>query len=154
MVQYSNTFVFIPVGLNPIFTQKYLLSAYIALFEKKSKLFTIVILVVVGIAGAPLVLPNILHGYHPVHIVLHISGLVFAAFLTIVSAYAYAKMRTKKLLYTVIAFSMFIGAESLSLIDATWPFTFYLDSLSLLEISHMLIIAMLGTFTMAVFRNN
>lgn len=146
--------MFVPVGLNSIFMQRYSLSIYTSLFESKPRLFTSVILIVVGIAGVPLVLPNIFHGYHPIHIVLHTSGIVFAAFLTIVSSFAYVKMRTKKLFYTVIAFSMFIGAESLSLVDATWPFTFYLGSISLLEISHMLVIAMLGIFTIAVFRND
>ncbi len=131
-----------------------ILSVYNSIFESKPRLFTAVILLVVGIAGIPLVLPNIFHGYHPVHIVLHMSGIVFAAFLTIISSVAYVKMRTKKLFYTVIAFSMFIGAESLSLVDAAWPFMFYLGSTSILEISHMLIIAMLGTFTVAVFRND
>ncbi|MEW6043665.1 MAG: hypothetical protein AB1608_05335 [Thermoproteota archaeon] len=122
--------------------------------EDKSRLFIAVILSVIGILVAPIILPNLFHGTHIVHIGLHIGGMVAAIFLTMVTIVAYAKVRTKRLGFTAIAFSFFIMAEIISLIDITWPFTFYLADLTLREIEHILIISMLGIFTLAVFRND
>ncbi len=122
--------------------------------EDKLKLFAAVILSVIGILIAPIIIPNLFHGTHIVHIGLHIGGTVAAIFLTMVTTIAYAKMRTKRLGFTAIAFSFFIVAETTALIDITWPFTFYLGDITLREIEHMLIISMLGVFTLAVFRND
>jgi hypothetical protein len=122
--------------------------------EDKSKLFAAVILSVIGILVAPIILPNLFHGTHILHIGLHIGGMVAAIFLTVVTIVAYAKMRTKRLGFTAVAFSFFIVAEIISLIDITWPFTFYLGDIPLREIEHILIISMLGIFTLAVFRND
>jgi hypothetical protein len=122
--------------------------------EDKSKLFTAVMLSVIGILIAPIILPNLFHGTHIVHIGLHTGGIVAAIFLTMVTIVAYAKIKTKRLLFTFVAFSFFIAAESITLIDITWPFTYYLGLLSLREIEHILIISMLGIFTLAVFRND
>ncbi|MEW6589276.1 MAG: hypothetical protein AB1299_08960, partial [Thermoproteota archaeon] len=93
--------------------------------ENKSKLFGIVILSVMTVLVMPIILPNLFHGSHIVHIGLHIGGLVAAIFLTMVTLAAYTKMKTKRLLFTSIAFSFFIAAESITLIDITWPFTYY-----------------------------
>lgn len=130
------------------------MSIYSELVENKPKLFSIVIFSVIGILVAPIILPNLFHGTHTLHIMLHVAGLVAAVFLTLVSLVAYFKMKTKRLLITSIAFSFFTAAEIISLIDITWPFTFYLGQISLSEIEHMLIISMLGIFTLAVFRND
>jgi hypothetical protein len=108
----------------------------------------------VAVLTVPIILPHIFHGTHFFHIVLHVGGTIIAIFLTIVTTIAYSKIKTKRLLLTMIAFSVFIAAESLSLIDATWPFTFYIDEISIAEISHMFIISMLGIFTLAVFRKD
>jgi hypothetical protein len=122
--------------------------------EDKSKLFAAIILSVIGILIAPIIIPNLFHGTHIVHIGLHVGGLVAAIFLTMVTIVAYVKMKTKRLFFTSIAFSIFIAAESIALVDITWPFTFYLGQLALREIEHILIISMLGIFTLAIFRND
>jgi hypothetical protein len=49
---------------------------------------------------------------------------------------------------------MFIAAEVFAVIEATWPFAFYIDTVSMLEISHLLIIGMLGIFSIGVFRRD
>jgi hypothetical protein len=129
-------------------------SLYTQITEKKSTLFSVVIFGVIGILIAPIILPNLFHGAHTVHIMLHVTGMIVAVFLTVVSSMAYFKLRTRRLLLTFIAFSFFIVAEAISLIDVTWPFTFYLGQISFPEIEHVLIIGMLGIFTLAVFRND
>ncbi|TBR10738.1 MAG: hypothetical protein EPO62_02880 [Candidatus Nitrosotenuis sp.] len=130
------------------------MSIYAQITEKKSTLFSVVIFAVIGILIAPIILPNLFHGAHTLHIMLQVGGVIAAVFLTVVSSIAYIKLRTKRLMLTFIAFSFFIAAETISLIDVTWPFTFYLGQISLPEIEHMLIIGMLGIFTLAIFRND
>lgn len=130
------------------------MSIYTEITENKSKLFSVVLFSVIGILIAPIILPNLFHGSHTLHILLHVGGMIAASFLTFVSLLAYAKTRTKRLFFTFVAFSFFIVAEIISLIDITWPYTFYLGQLSLREIEHILIIGMLGIFTLAVFRKD
>jgi hypothetical protein len=130
------------------------MSRYTRLTENKSTLFSIITFVVIGILAVPIILPHIFHGSHIFHIVLHLAGTIIAVFLTIITAIAYQKIKTKRLRLTMTAFSFFITAELLSLVEATWPFTFYAGDVSILEISHMLLIAMLGIFTLAVFRKD
>lgn len=108
----------------------------------------------IGVMLLPVILPNLFHGFHMAHISLHIAGLALAIFLTISTLYAYVKIRTKRLATAAIAFSMFIGAEVFSIIEVTWPFTFYLGRITMLEISHLLIMGMLGIFSIGVFRRD
>lgn len=130
------------------------MSIYTQFVEDKPKLFSIVIFSVIAILVAPVILPNLFHGYHTVHIGLHIGGVITAVFLTIVTIVAYAKIRTQRLILTCIAFSFFIVAESVALIDIVWPYTFYVGQITLEEIEHVLIISMLGVFASAVFRKD
>jgi hypothetical protein len=117
-------------------------------------MFVVSILGVIGILFLPVILPNIFHGYHTAHIFLHIGGIAVATFLTISAAYAYAKIRTKKLATTSVAFSLFVVSEIIKIVDVTWPYTFYLGSITMEQISHMIIIGMLGIFSIGVFRRD
>lgn len=122
--------------------------------ERKGNLFVLCVFAAIGVMFLPVILPHVFHGYHIIHIGMHIAGLALAIFLTISASYAYVKIRTKRLVTTAAAFSMFIAAEVFSIIDVTWPFTFYVDTVSMAEISHLLIIGMLGIFSIGVFRRD
>lgn len=122
--------------------------------EHKSNMFVVSILAVIGILFLPIIIPNIFHGLHIAHISLHIIGISLATFLTVSAAYAYAKIRTRKLAITAIAFSLFVVSEIIKIIDVTWPYTFYLGTITMEQISHMLIIGMLGIFSIGVFRRD
>lgn len=123
-----------------------------SLIEKKGNLFAVCIFAATGILFLPVILPHLFHGMHIVHIGIHVAGLALAIFLTVSTAYAYAKIRTQRLATATVAFSLFIGAEVFAVIEATWPYVFYIDVISMLEISHLLIIGMLGVFSIGVFR--
>ncbi|WP_052755431.1 hypothetical protein [Candidatus Nitrosotenuis cloacae] len=125
-----------------------------AFIEQKSNMFVASILGVIGILFLPIIIPNLFHGYHIAHIFLHVGGIALATFLTVSAAYAYAKIKTKKLAITSIAFSLFVASEIIKIVDVTWPYTFYLGSITLEQISHMLIIGMLGIFSIGVFRRD
>ena len=117
-------------------------------------MFTVSILAVIGILFLPIIVPNIFHGLHTAHIFLHIAGISLAIFLTVSAAYAYIKIRTKKLAITTVAFSLFVASEIIKIIDVTWPYTFYFGNVSMEQISHMLLIGMLGIFSLGVFRKD
>ncbi|NDF47715.1 MAG: hypothetical protein EB158_05915 [Nitrosopumilaceae archaeon] len=122
--------------------------------ERKGNMFTVSILAVIGILFLPIIVPNIFHGLHIAHIFLHIAGIALATFLTVSAAYAYAKIKTRKLAITTVAFSLFVASETIIIIDVTWPYTFYLGNVSMEQISHMLLIGMLGIFSIGVFRRD
>jgi hypothetical protein len=125
-----------------------------AILQKKSALFGIVVLVVVGTLMIPVIIPHVFHGLHVVHIGLHVGGLVLAVFISLIAGIAYYRLRTKRLLLSAIAFSMFIAAESMLLVDATWPSIYEIIDLSLLEVGHILTIGTLGLLALGVFRND
>lgn len=124
------------------------------LIESKSSLFGIVVATIIGSLAVPVILPHIFHGFHIYHILLHVTGICVAVFLGVLAVVAYSKLHTKRLLLSAIAFSIFIAAESVVLIDATWPGIYDLRSLSLLELGHMLTITSLAVLAGGVFRND
>ena len=124
------------------------------ILQKKSALFGIVVLVVVGTLMIPVIVPHVFHGLHVIHIGLHVGGLVLAVFISLIASIAYFRLKTKRLLLSAIAFAMFIGAESLLLVDATWPSIYEIVDLSLLEVGHVLTIGTLGLLALGVFRND
>lgn len=125
-----------------------------AILQKKSTLFGIVVLVVVGTLLIPVIIPHVFHGLHVVHIGLHVGGLVLAVFISLIATIAYFRLKTKRLLFSAVAFGMFIAAESLLLVDATWPSIYEIIDLSLLEVGHVLTIGTLGLLALGVFRND
>jgi len=124
------------------------------ILEKKSVLFSIVSALMVVFLAIPIILPHVLHGMHMVHIGLHMGGIIFAVFITILAILAYSKLRTKRMLITSFAFGIFIVAEFVLLIDATWPTLYDFDTLPLLEVGHLLTFGTLGMLVLGVFRND
>jgi hypothetical protein len=125
-----------------------------SIVEKKSRLFSAVVVGVVSILAIPVILPHILHGFHFAHILLHIGGITLAVFIAILATFAYTKLKTKRLLFSAIAFNIFISAEVVLLMETTWPSFYYLGDMSLQEIGHLLTFATLGLLALGVFRND
>lgn len=125
-----------------------------SLIERKSTLFSVVVIGVVAILAIPVIMPHLLHGFHLAHIFLHIAGITLAVFITILAILAYSKLKTKRLLLSTLAFVTFIAAESVLVIDATWPTLYDLGYMSLLEIGHLLTFSTLGLLALGVFRND
>ena len=144
----------VPVRLNFKKTIYFIVLKTNPLFENRSKLFTLTIFAVIGILAIPVILPHIFHKFQVFHILLHLSGISLAAFLSIVSAIAYARIRTRRLLFTMLAFSIFVASETLSLVDAAWQYTYYLGVFSAGEIGHFLSLCTLGMFAISVFRRD
>lgn len=124
------------------------------LLENRPTLFAIVIFAVIGILAIPVILPHIFHKFQVFHILLHLSGVAIASFLTIISALAYKRIKTRRLLFTLIAFAVFAVSEIFSVIDAAWQYTYYLGSVSADEVGHILALCTLGMFALSVFRRD
>ena len=125
-----------------------------SIVERKSTLFSIIITGVIAILALPIIIPHLLHGYHLAHIFLHVGGITLAVFISILAGFAYYRLRTKRLLLSAIAFTNFIAAEIILLVDATWPFIYDLDEMPLSEIGHLLTFVTLGLLALGVFRND
>ena len=125
-----------------------------SIVERKSTLFSIVVTGVVAILAMPIIIPHLLHGYHLAHIFLHVGGITLAVFISILAMIAYYRLRTKRLLLSSIAFTNFIAAEVVLLVDATWPFAFDLEGVALSEVGHLLTFGTLGLLALGVFRND
>ena len=102
--------------------------------EKKSTLFSVVVTGVIAILALPIIIPHLLHGYHLIHIFLHVGGLSLAIFISVLAGFAYYRLRTKRLLLSAVAFIIFIGAQVTLLIDATWPTMYDFDIMSISEV--------------------
>ena len=125
-----------------------------SIVQKKSALFSIVVTGVVVILALPIITPHFLHDYHIAHIILHVGGISLAVFISTLSGIAYYRLRTKRLLLSSIAFTNFIAAEIVLLVDATWPNVYDLEFMPLSEIGHLLTFATLGLLALGVFRND
>lgn len=125
-----------------------------SIVERKSTLFSVVVAGVVAILAMPIIIPHIMHGYHLAHIFLHVGGITLAVFISVLAGFAYYRLRTKRLLLSAAAFTNFIVAETVLLVDATWPSVFDLTELSLNEVGHLLTFATLGLLALGVFRND
>ncbi len=124
------------------------------IIEKKSTLFSIVVTGVVAILALPIIIPHLLHGYHLVHIFLHVGGITLAVFISVLAGIAYYRLRTKRLLLSAVAFTNFIAAEFVLLVDATWPLIYDVGDVSLGEVGHLLTFITLGLLALGVFRND
>ena len=124
------------------------------LLENRSTLLSVIIFSLIGVLSIPVILPHIFHTFTLFHVLLHISGIGFAVFLTIVAAVAYYRLRTSRLLFTMIAFAGFVAAESFSLVDAAWQYTYYWGDFSMTEMGHLLFMFTLLMFALSVFRKD
>ena len=125
-----------------------------SIVERKSTLFSIVVAGVVAILAMPIIVPHLLHGFHIAHIFLHVGGITLAVFIAILAGIAYLRLRTKRLLLSAAAFTNFIGAEIILLVDATWPSVHDFGDIPLSEVGHLLTFVTLGLLALGVFRND
>ncbi|MDE1842038.1 MAG: hypothetical protein KGH95_00135 [Thaumarchaeota archaeon] len=129
-------------------------SRYDNIIENRSNLLTLIMFLVIGILAVPVILPHLLHKFQVFHILIHLSGISLAVFLSVISAIAYSRVKTKRMFFTMIAFSLFVIAEALSLVDAAWQYTYYLGPFPAEEIGHFFELSTLGMFAISVFRKD
>lgn len=124
------------------------------LFDTKSTLLSVIIFSLVVALSIPVIMPHLFQQYESFHILLHVGGIGFASFLTAVAIVAYRKVKTRRLLFTTIAFGTFILSETFWLIDAAWQSKYYFWTFSSSEIGHVTVFFALLMFALSVFRRD
>ncbi|GBC73707.1 hypothetical protein HRbin04_01113 [archaeon HR04] len=113
---------------------------------------TLLILAAIAIFSLPLVLPHITHESMIYHIYLHLTAFMVSIFLVIVSALAYYRGRSRRLLFMMLALSMLTLAEFVNFITLTGNVPTLLLPIINVELAHMLILAMLVLFVTGVIK--
>lgn len=126
----------------------------IQMLASKPALLGMVMIFMLSVLAVPVILPHMLHGFHIVHIMLHVGSMTLAAFLAVLGVVAFYKARTKRMGLTCLGMFMFVFAEAYMLVDTTWPFSYYMGSITLAEVGHILLLAAFCIISMGVLRND
>jgi hypothetical protein len=102
----------------------------------------------------PLVIPHISHPSMIYHIILHLAGMIIAAFLGLVSFLAYKRVRGMRILLMTIGFMALSTAEILYFLDAMDIFPMVHLPIADIELSHMILLIMLTLFGLGVLKNS
>ena len=92
------------------------------------------------------------------HILLHLGGVIIAAFLSVVSTLAYPRTASLKVLLMTIGFASLVVVEVLYVLDLSIPMigTMHLFDIPItnIELPHVFLIIMLVTFSTGVLKMN
>jgi hypothetical protein len=120
----------------------------------KPVLLGLITIVVTGVV-APFLLPHVTHPSMIFHIVLHMTGLTIAIFLSTVSFLAYSRNTTTRMLLMAAGFVTLAVVELLYLLQAggiyAGQFTIPVANI---ELSHMVLLIMVSLFGLGVLKVN
>ena len=119
----------------------------------KPILLGLVTAIVVGVVS-PLVLPHLAHPSMIYHISLHIASFAIAVFLSIVSALAYTRSRSFRLLTMTLGFIALSIVEILYLLDSSAVLPIFDFSTLGIELPHLILLVMLAMFGLGVLKVN
>ncbi len=122
------------------------------LTSNKPRLFIIVLLFTVSVLAIPVILPHIFHTHMIYHILLHISSLIIATFISIVSAFAYLQNRSARLLFVTCGFLSLVVVEIFYLLYSTQGEYDIMIPVADIELTHIIIFVMLTLFGIGVLR--
>ena len=109
--------------------------------------------IIVGII-TPLVIPHIYHPSMIYHIILHLGGMVLAAFLSLVSILAYRRVLGTRILLMTIGFLALSTVEILYFLDAMDILPVAHLPISNIELPHVILLIMLVMFGVGVLKNS
>jgi hypothetical protein len=123
----------------------------------KPLLFALTAAVTTGIF-VPLSLPHMTHPSMIYHILLHLSGVIVAAFLSIVSALAYQRTASFKILLMTVGFASLVIVEVLYVLKQSIPAISTMQLLEIpitkIELPHVFLFIMLVMFSTGVLKVN
>ena len=123
----------------------------------RANLTTVFLIAVLGISlmlSVPVAFPELMHGFHVAHVLLHTGGMILALFITVLAALSYRMMRSRRLLLTTVAFANFVFTESLLLAYALDSHIIDLGETHISELGHLLMFVTLGLLALGVLRND
>lgn len=125
-----------------------------SLVASKAKLLIAISVIAVAVLSIPVILPHLNHPYMIYHIVLHIASLIVAVFLTVISAVAYRRSGSSRILFMFFGFLALIIVELIYLFNATEDIEEVALPFVHIELPHVILLIMLTLFGVGVIRVN
>ena len=116
----------------------------------KAKLLIAISVIAVAVLSIPVIVPHINHPSMIYHIVLHIVSLVVAVFLTTISAVAYRRSRSSRVLFMFFGFLALATVELIYLFNATDDIGEVALPFVQIELPHIILLVMLTLFGVGV----
>ncbi|MDW0333486.1 MAG: hypothetical protein QN423_11110 [Nitrososphaeraceae archaeon] len=123
-----------------------------SLVASKAKLLIAISVIAVAVLSIPVILPHLNHPSMIYHIVLHIASLIVAVFLTVISAVAYRRSGSSRILFMFFGFLALIIVELIYLFNATEDIEEVALPLVHIELPHVILLIMLTLFGVGVIR--
>ena len=120
----------------------------------KAKLLIAISVIAVAVLSIPVIVPHINHPSMIYHIVLHIVRLVVAVFLTTISAVAYRRSRSLRVLFMFFGFLALTAVELIYLFNATDDIGEVALPFVQIELPHIILLVMLTLFGVGVVKVN
>ena len=125
-----------------------------SIVASKAKLLIAISVVAVTILSIPVILPHLNHPSMIYHIVLHIVSLIVAVFLTAISAVAYRRSGSSRILFMFFGFLALTIVELIYLFNATEDIEEVAIPFIDIELPHIILLAMLALFGLGVLKVN
>jgi hypothetical protein len=120
----------------------------------KPKLFGVVSFILISMLAVPVILPHIRHPSMIYHILLHVVSIILAVFLGLISFLAYSRTGGTRLILMTGGFSLLAIIEFLYLFHATANIEDIIIPIVDVELSHLILLAMLTLFGIGVLKVN
>lgn len=120
----------------------------------KPRLLTAISATLIAVLCIPVILPHINHPSMIYHIVLHIVSLIVAVFLTAISATAYRRSGSTRILFMFFGFLALAIVELIYLFNATEDIGEVAIPFIDIELPHIILLVMLTLFGVGVIKVN
>ena len=118
------------------------------------KLLGIITTALIALLAVPVIIPHITHTGMIYHILVHIASVIIAVFLTAISIIAYRRNGGSRLLFMTSGFGVLAFVEFLYLFYATANIEAMIIPIVNIELSHIILLAMLTLFGIGVLKVN
>jgi hypothetical protein len=125
-----------------------------SMIANKAKLLIAISIIAVAVLSIPVILPHIEHPSMIYHIILHIVSLVVAVFLTTISAVAYRRSGSSRVMFMFFGFLTLTAVELIFLFSATNDIGEIAIPFIQIELPHIILLVMLTLFGVGVLKAN
>ena len=120
----------------------------------KPKLLISISIIVIAILSLPVILPHLSHPTMIYHIIVHIISFIVSTFLATISAIAYKRSSSTRILFMFFGFFSLTIVELIYLFDATGDVEEFALPLVHIELPHIILLVMLTLFGVGILKVN
>ena len=125
-----------------------------SVIASKAKLLIAISIIAVAVLSIPVILPHLNHPSMIYHIILHIASLIVSVFLTTISAVAYRRSGSSRILFMFLGFLALTIVEIIYLLNATEDIGEVALPFVHIELPHIILLIMLTLFGLGVITVN